>query len=167
MKKSRLLLMSGLLVLVSNFSGCDRESDSGIRVRNFANTGCKPAEARSEGRLQDRFGPEYIEYKGMEDGYLSIKHVNAMFNCFPGELRMEATISGNEISIIEENHHETDDYISAACECPYDLYCEVGPLTASQYTIVVYRKSYKLREHARFGISYAKSLNGEYTIGGQ
>ena len=157
-------MMSSLLVLVSNFSGCDSDSDSGIQVRNFANTGCKPAEARSEGRLQDRFGPEYIEYKGMEDGYLSLKHVNAMFECYTEELRMEATVSGNEISIIEEARKNSDDDIGAACQCPYDLYCEVGPLTASQYTIVVYRKSYQLFKKAHFTISYSKGLDGKFSI---
>jgi hypothetical protein len=100
----------------------------------------------------------------MEDGYLSFKHVNAMFECYTEELRMEATVSGNEISIIEEARHNSDDGIGAACQCPYDLYCEVGPLTASQYTIVIYRKSYQLFEKARFTISYSKGLDGKFSI---
>ena len=161
MKKSKLLLMSAVLTLASASCGNDGDGDSGIQVRNFANTGCKSVETRGEDGLP---WPEYIEYKSMEDGYLSIKHVNTMFNCFPGELRMSATVSDNEIRIVEEDYHETDNYIRATCDCPYDLYCEVGPLTASQYTIVVYRKSHKLLEQARFTISYSKGLDGKFSI---
>ena len=39
MKKSRLLLMSAVLTLASASCGNDGDGDSGIQVRNFANTG--------------------------------------------------------------------------------------------------------------------------------
>ena len=169
MKERKLFLMSAVLMLVSGFCGCnsdsksENESDSGILVRNIANTGCKSAETRGDG--QDGEWPEYIEYKSMEDGYLSIKHVNAMFNCH-AKLTMEATVSGNEIQIIEKDYSETEDGPRSTCICTYDLYCEVGPLTAGTYTVVIstYRSEY---EKARFTISYAKGLDGKYVISEQ
>ena len=160
MKKSRLLLISAVLTLASASCGNDGDGDSGIQVRNFANTGCKSVETRGEDGLP---WPEYIEYKSMEDGYLSIKHVNTMFNCFPGELRMSATVSDNEIRIVEEDYHETDNYIRATCDCPYDLYCEVGPLAEGTYTVIIYKYSYQY-EQARFTISHSKGLDGKFSI---
>ena len=164
MKERKLFLMSAVLMLVSGFCGCnsDSESESGIQVRNVANTGCKSAETRGEDGLP---WPEYIEYKAMEDGYLSIKHVNTMFECL-SKLTMEATVSGNEIQIIEKDNSETEDGIRTSCLCTYDLYCEVGPLTAGTYTVVIskYRSEY---EQARFTISYAKGLDGKYVISEQ
>ena len=161
MKERKLFLMSAVLMLASGFCGCnsDSDSDSGIQVRNVANTGCKSAETRGEDGLP---WPEYIEYKAMEDGYLSIKHVNTMFECL-SKLTMEATVSGNEIQIIEKDNSETENGIRTNCLCTYDLYCEVGPLTAGTYTVVIskYRSEY---EQARFTISYAKGLDGKYVI---
>jgi len=162
MKKSRLLLMSSMLMLASCFCGCssDNDSDSGIQVRNFANTGCKPMVTRADG--QSEMTAEYIEYRGMEDGYLSIKHVNAMFSCH-SRPKIEATVSGSEVTILEYKHHETEDYISAMCDCPYDLYCEVGPLAAGKNTIIICQDEGK-HELCRFTIDNSKELYDKFTI---
>lgn len=165
MKTYKLLFMSVALTLISFSCGNDSDSDSGIQVRNFANTGCKPLETRGEDGQTGKT-VEYIEYKGMEDGFLSIKHVNTSFNCLHGELRMHATVTGNEISILEEDYHKTKDHLSFSCDCPYDLYCEIGPLADDTYTIVVYKGSYQY-EIARSTISYSKSLDGEFSVGGE
>ena len=152
--------MSAVLMLASGFSGCNSESESGIQVRNVANTGCKSAETRGDGQSEEVSA--YIEYKAIEDGYLSIKHVNATFNCY-AKLKMEATVSGNEIQIMEEDYSETEDGPRSTCICTYDLYCEVGPLTTGTYTVVI-SKSRSGYEQARFTISYAKGLDGKYVI---
>lgn len=164
MKKSRFFLMSSALMLVSALCGCnsDSESDSGIQVRNFANTGCKPMETRGE-EGQTGKTVEYIEYKGMEDGFLSFKHVNAMFSCY-SQPRLEATVSGSEITVLEYVPRPTGDYISAACDCPYDLYCEVGPLVVGKYTIIICRGEKNKHELTRFTIDYSKGLNDKLTI---
>ena len=173
MKETRLLLMSAVLMLASGFCGCnsdsksENESDSGILVRNIANTGCKSAETRGEDQDAEWNGEwsEYIEFKGMEDGYLSIKHVNTIFECL-SKLTMEATVSGNEIQIIEKDDTETGNGLRTNCSCTYDLYCEVGPLTTGTYTVVISKYSSEY-EQARFTISYAKGLDGKYVIRGQ
>ena len=164
MKRSRLMLMSSMLMLVSCFSGCngdnDSGSDSGIQVRNSANTGCKPTETRGDGQSEKTV--EYIGYKGMEDGFLSFKHVNAQFSCY-SRPRIEATVSGSEITILEYEYHETEDYISVTCDCPYDLYCEVGPLAVGKYTIIICQGEGKY-ELSRFTIDNSKGLNDKFII---
>ena len=162
MEKSRLLLVSSMLMLASCFCGCngDSDSDSGIQMRNFANTGCKPMVTRGDGQSEKTV--EYIEYRGMEDGYLSIKHVNAMFSCHSQPM-IEATVSGSEVTILEYKYHQTEDYQSAMCDCPYDLYCEVGPLAAGKYTIIICQGEGKY-ELSHFTIDNSKELNDKFTI---
>ena len=160
MKKSLLLVMGAALMLTIGLGSCDNEDNesakAGVQVRNFANSGCKNAgTARTRGGLFPG-RPEYIEYKAINDGYLSVNHVNAMFNCEPGELKMQATLEGHNIKILE-----TEEQSFANCICPYDLYCEVGPLSDGDYTVIICKGSYEY-EYAHFNISYKKGLNGKF-----
>lgn len=163
MRKNYLFMIGAAVMLFVGMSGCssDRENEgsadpSNFHVRNFANSGCKTwVGAREVTRSLDATR-EYIEYKALADGYLSLNHVNAMFNCEPGELKMQATVSGNEIRIIE-----TEKQSLANCICNYDLYCEVGPLGNGNYTVIICRDSYE-GEYARFNISYKSGLNDKF-----
>ena len=160
MKKSLLLVMGAALMLTIGLGSCDNEDNesakAGVQVRNFANSGCKNAgTARTRGSFFPGH-PEYFEYKAINDGYLSVNHVNAMFNCEPGELKMQATLEGHNIKILE-----TEEQSFANCICPYDLYCEVGPLSDGDYTVIICKGSYEY-EYAHFNISYKKGLNGKF-----
>lgn len=159
------IIMLAMLLCVATLlmAGCSSDDHEGstdasvFQIRDFANSGCKKVgEARTRGGYFSDY-PEYVEYKGMKDGFLSISHVNAAFNCEPGELKIQATIEGNVIKILE-----TEEDARANCICPYDLYCEVGPLNDGKYTIIIYNGSYEYGERARFGISYKSSLSGKY-----
>ena len=164
MKKNYLLVIGAAVMLFVGMSSCSSDSEnegsagpSNFHVRNVANSGCKAfpfAAAARKVTMEDN--REYIEYKALTDGYLSINHVNAKFNCEPGELKMQAIVSGNEIRILE-----TEEQALANCICHYDLYCEVGPLSNGNYTVIIYRGSYEM-EYARFNISYKSGLNDKF-----
>ena len=166
MKKRLFWGMGIALMLIISMSGCSSDSEnegsadpSTFHVRNVANSGCKSfpfAAAARKVTMEDY--REYIEYKALTDGYLSINHVNAKFNCEPGELKMQAIVSGNEIRILE-----TEEQALANCICHYDLYCEVGPLSNGNYTVIIYRGSYEM-EYARFNISYKSGLNDKFNF---
>ena len=168
MKKSIVLWMSGLILTMAGLNGCSSDDESQFHIKNVANSGCKSM-AATRGETRDdvpySLRQEYIEYKGLANGYLSLNHVNACFNCEPGELKMQATISGNEITIVE-----TEQFQGANCICPYDLYCEVGPLEDGEYTITFWEGS-ELHQattplkRAQFTVSYKNGLNGKHTIG--
>ena len=51
----------------------------------------------------------------------------------------------------------------ANCICPYDLYCEVGPLSNGDYEVVIYRGSFEIPAH-KFSITYNKRLNTKYEV---
>jgi hypothetical protein len=132
--------------------GTDAESGNEFRVRDVATSGCKSSNyTRSE-------YPECFEFKALDGGYLSVNHVNALFNCVPGELKMEATIDGNVIKILE-----TEEKSLANCVCPYDLYCEVGPLSNGDYEVVIYHDSFEIPVR-KFSFTYNKRLNVKYEV---
>ena len=156
--KTLSIFLSAILLLAACSSDDeDNPETSGIQVRNFANSGCKKTGMTRAGGDYFPGYPEYIEYKGIEEGFLSINHVNAAFNCEPGELKIQATLEGNVIKILE-----TEEFPSANCICPYDLYCEVGPLRDGDYTIIICNGSYEYGERARFGVSYKSGLSGKF-----
>lgn len=164
MKKYISLWISALVLTITGLSGCSNEDDSSqFQVKNFANTGCKSmvgirGEADDNGLCQ-----EYIEYKALGNGYLSLNHVNAVFNCGAEAFNWKATISGNVIKI-EESYKG----LMANCVCPFDLYGEVGPLTDGDYTVILYQKYEEFDEapfeYARFTFSYKNGLSGKLNI---
>ena len=75
---------------------------------------------------------EYLELTTINDYYLAISHINAMFNCAPGQIIVDATLEDNIISI---NEYSTEN--SANCICPYDLSFSIGPLQYETYILSV------------------------------
>ena len=147
-----------LAILLLSLCGCSSDesikgaSNGPFSVRDVANSGCKStSHTRSE-------YPEYFEFKACDGGYLSVNHVNAMFNCAPGELKIEATIDGNVIKILE-----MEETALANCICPYDLYCEVGPLSNGDYEVVIYHNSFEIPVR-KFSFTYNKRLNVKYEV---
>ncbi len=145
--KSRTLFIM-LLTLLLGVVGCNKQENGQVPetgVKDFTSSICKGtlrAEPEESGTFQ-----------AVEDGYLLMKHLNAVFNCCPGQLFVTVTMVGNEITI---NEDETEQ--GCKCVCPYDLSYKVGPLlTSKEYTIVLKQKGII---RARFNIRYAPGLSG-------
>ncbi len=64
------------------------------------------------------------------DGTLALKHVNAGFNCCPGALTADITISDDAITIVE--HEQMN---GCRCLCLFDVRYKVFKLPAGTYTI--------------------------------
>jgi hypothetical protein len=170
MKKNIFLWMGVVVLTIAGLSGCSSDNESSnFQVRNFANTGCK-SQGFTRGETGDTdpytLHPEYIEYKALANGYLSLNHVNVCFNCGTEAFNMQATISGNIIKI-EERYKG----MLANCICPYDLYGEVGPLADGDYTIIIYQKYEETddalldyAEYARFTLSYKNGQSGKIDL---
>ena len=159
MKKNYILigLLVGLILFAmmacSSDSSCDNESQP-FQLRNFANTGCK-SHTRADGDWA-----EVYEYKCMDDGFLSLKHVNAIYNCGSEDFKMEATISGKEIKVYETASLDPENMMD--CICTYDLSCEIGPLEEGvEYTFYTYQLGSGL---ARFVVTFKKGTTGSYQL---
>ena len=154
----KIIFVISMLLTVGLLGACSSdENNQPFRVRNFSNSGCKPAtRVGEEGEILPN--NEAIVVKDMEDGYLSINHENAMFNC-ETRLNIQATIEGNVIKVIE-----TFDAVGTNCTCPYDLYCEVGPLADGDYTIIIYKDATfdqaDAEEYTRFSHTVSHTVTG-------
>lgn len=168
MKKNLILWISALALTIAGACSCSSNDevttdDTHFQVKNFANTGCKSMGA-TRGETRDvEPHTEYIEYKGLTNGYLSLNHVNACFNCGAEIFSWKATISGNVIKI-----EETCKGMLANCICPYDLYGEIGPLDDGDYTVIIYQRYDEIDEapfeYAHFTVSYKNGLSGRINL---
>jgi len=132
---------------------CGKKSNS-FGLTNFSHLGCKSGtEAYSiNNKTQESQGDsETMEIKS-ENGFWSVKHINAMFNCSPNnKLTADAAINGFTIDI-NENEEKHD----ANCLCLYDLNYEIGPIAHGKYTVILNKMG---AEYFRFNIDYTTSVD--------
>ncbi len=152
--KTVLITLLAFFFLIGG-AGCNRDNPyEEIKIKDFSYQGCKEIVTHYT-KASER--EEYIEYKAVADGYLDIKHVNAVFNCCPGTIEATVTMQGNEITIVET---ETDP--QCKCICDYDLEYSVGPLSSNtEYTLIFCRDN---DEYLRFTIKNKSSLKGKVTV---
>jgi hypothetical protein len=74
--------------------------------------------------------PDCVQYQYDGQGTLTLKHVNAGFNCCPGDITAQIDITGNVITVVE-----LENQTGCHCLCLYDLDYEVTNLTPGQYTV--------------------------------
>jgi len=95
-------------------------------------TGCKTFQKEGDGTPPT---VDCIEYEYDGASVLSLKHVNAAFNCCPIAIEAEITIENSLITIDES---ESFDSIGPCpCLCLYDLDLEIINLPPGEYTISV------------------------------
>lgn len=132
-------LMSSILsvmvcfVLLAVISGCKKSEEvlpdpTGVLLQS---TGCKAVQSDNglNGTL-DEGVDDCIEYSFDGQSTLVLKHINAGFNCCPGEVTAEITFNGNVVTIEEA---ESDQ--GCHCLCLFDLDFEVVNLKPGVYSI--------------------------------
>ena len=155
MKKYFIYASLLMLSVLAIFSCNDSDGDNSVQpkdtvedaVKEYSVTGCKSMRVAG-----DEDFAEYVEYQSIANGNLSLKHINALFNCEPGQILTGASIKDGIIEV--EEHEEFD---GADCVCCYDLYLEVGPLEEKEYTVVFKRHN---KEVFKFALKYDASLSG-------
>jgi hypothetical protein len=79
-----------------------------------SNSGCKGKALKdSEGHAGDQ---DCIQYSWVEGDTLHIKHVNAAFNCCPGNIMTDLKVSGDTLILTESESSNLCD-----CNCLFDL----------------------------------------------
>ncbi len=118
------------LFFVLAILGCDDKDDRSdeqsifIGVKDLSHTDCKTT-------TKSLSAKEYLELE--EKGKcLTIKHINAMFNCCPKELLVMSKLRNDTIFINEVEKEAICD-----CICPYDLNYRVGALNYGNYHVIL------------------------------
>ncbi|UCD95570.1 MAG: dockerin type I repeat-containing protein [Candidatus Zixiibacteriota bacterium] len=76
-----------------------------------------------------------IEYSYDGEGTLQLRHVNAGFNCCPGQIVANISVEDNIITIVEAENY--DSLGPCYCLCLFDVDMEILYLPPGQYTITV------------------------------
>ncbi|MFH1194972.1 MAG: hypothetical protein V1720_04630 [bacterium] len=139
-------------------SSCDAgEYDALLNTNRAESSDCKNYDV-------ERFGfystsQECIEYEYVMRSYLQIKHINARFNCCPGEFIVESRFSGDSI-IVKETTTERN----CLCVCPYDLSYQIENVLLNRYYFKVdqgYPDGYETLE---FEIDLTKQIYGVFCV---
>lgn len=142
--KYRYLFGIGFILLLTC---CEKETSRKVpSVGKITYGDCKPVTKKSG-------ESEYLEYKTVDTDYLQINHINAWFNCEPGEIFVTAELINGAIVI-----DAYEDPALANCICPYDLSYRIGPLKYGRYIIRI------LRGDIKFSINFKSSTNGFFII---
>ena len=151
--KTVLITMLALCFLLGG-AGCDKEtSNESLRIKDFSYLGCK----ETKGLRATLHGEEYIEYKAVANGYLHIKHINAVFNCCPDTIQADVSMKDNIITIVESETNPICD-----CICNYDLEYTFGPLTSNKEYILIFSSGAYV--FSKLIIKYSPSLEGRITV---
>ena len=138
------------IVFILLLNCCEQEnSHIQLSVEQITYGDCKPVTKKSS-------NSEYIEYKTVDGDYLQINHVNAWFNCEPGQIFVSAELINDTIVV-----HEYEETGLANCICPYDLSYRIGPMDYDQYIFSIQKGGCI---YAEFSINFSSSTKGVFRI---
>jgi hypothetical protein len=136
-----------LLLLIVGMNSCKKEfPNDPLSVMDLSVNGCK-----TKGGLSDGIAPEYLTIKTVDDYYILVNHINAMFNCEPGQITVTIDASSNEISMDENESSSLVD-----CICPYDIIFKLGPLPYGTYILKFKRGGLTFKEYT---LNFKKSTD--------
>jgi hypothetical protein len=92
-------------------------------------------------------------------GRLTLKHINAGFNCCPDSITCEIILSGSTLEI-----HEKEASFLCNCSCLYDLDIEIDGIFEMQYTIKFIEPYASEQLPLLFGIDLKENSSGEYCV---
>ena len=151
--KFKIIFLFGILLTVSCCKDNENKvipEDRILEIKDLSYNGCKPVTNSSDTE-------EYIELQTVDSNYLHVKHVNAIFNCCPKEIIVEAKIENGKI-IYNSFHKEN----GCHCYCLFDTYCKIGPLSFTKYTFIV--NTYGIDEPIEFTLDFSQTTQEKYII---
>ncbi len=101
-----------------------------------------------------------VEYSfNSETGKLSLKHINAGFNCCPGELSCDVSLSGDTIIIAESEQAPM-----CNCNCLFDLDIVVNDVSAASYHVKFIEPYAGEQEKLEFSIDLSDETEGSFCV---
>jgi hypothetical protein len=156
MKKTAFILLAGIMTI---FACKKTESLTKLDGKVNSISGCK-AEKNSAQSNIDSLNHSCVQYNyNTENQILSLKHINAVFNCCPKKINCEFSQKNDTIIITES---ETDG--NCDCMCLYDIETEISELKAGSYIIKVAEPYLGNQVPIIFPVIITQQLSGEYCV---
>ncbi len=156
------VLLAGALLFV--LETCHSSSGGSASGELVGRTDCKsslsPAAPGGAAKPVTAAGRECVTYEYDGLGVLTLKHVDAGFNCCPGTISADFTISSTEIRI-----RETESSSLCDCECLFDLDYEFVNIRPGTYTIAI-TGPYQVEGDAplEFTVELTRALSGSFCV---
>ncbi len=153
-----------ITVLIASIS-CVKENSNNNNSSGYiagqvtANSGCKNLKsANGENPVPDSISCVEYSFEQLTKK-LIIKHVNAGFNCCPGELYCKISLN-NDTIIIEEFEKEA----MCDCSCLFDLDIEITGVNRQKYFVKFIEPYVGYQQKIEFEIDLANTQNGSYCV---
>jgi len=152
-----ILLFLGVFIL-----GCEKEEKPPLVISGelFSNTQCKDFFKSSSEGYTTPDSLSCIEYSfNQADNALTLRHINAGFNCCPEELSCEIIAQGDTL-IVEEYEKSA----LCNCNCLYDLEIVINGILESVYKIKMIEPYAHDQEELFFEIDLSKEASGSFCV---
>ena len=139
-------------------TGCDRERSADPSINLVSSSACKKDLKVGTDQASDQ---DCIRYSWLAGDTLSIKHVNAGFNCCPAGFRVELKVAGDTLVVTEaENSSQCD------CDCLFDLNYILTGVTKDTWWIRVSEPYVKQPDQKKilFKAELSKVAEGEICV---
>ena len=155
------LLVVCFFILINGCKKSIIEEDINPLVSLVYRTECKMFVMNTSSN--DTFVPmkhdDCVEYV-YDNGVLNLYHVNAGFNCCPGEILFDVGVNGREITIMEQEKEA-----GCYCLCLFDLTYEIKNLKPGIYTIIIDEPYVnESDDKLEFTINLQTSPSGSYCV---
>jgi hypothetical protein len=101
-----------------------------------------------------------IEYSfNGSENILSVKHINAGFNCCPDSLYCKVSLSSDTIIIQEFEKHP-----SCKCDCLFDLDIQITGVVAKKYQVKFIEPYSGEQDEINFGMDLTLDKEGSYCV---
>ncbi len=156
MKTKRNLILVTVLLSALLFS-CKKESSEPVSENDLvSHSECK--DGLKSGEYEDN--QSCIKYNYNENTKrLIIEHINAGFNCCPGELSCSSDINNDIITITEK-----EESAQCNCNCLFDLNIEIKSVVKKKFTVIIAEPYRGEQAELKFEIDLNTEIEGEYCV---
>ena len=141
---------------------CEKENDKPLKITGqlISNTDCKDQLKSTLDRDETPDNQSCVEYSfDTGNNKLTLKHINAGFNCCPESLYCKVELKNDTILI-----REFEKSALCKCNCLYDLVIEINGVDTRKYTIKFIEPYISGQDELIFDIDLKKDTNGSFCV---
>jgi len=158
--KTLIYSVSVIIVSILFIVCCDNEHNKQLALSGtlLNNPECKSGSKSASEKLSNPDTLSCIDYS-YDDFFnkLTIKHINAGFNCCPESLYCSVSLRGDTIVILEQEARD-----GCRCNCLYDLDIVINGVVSKSYQIKVIEPLSGDQEKIDFQIDLLNNKNGSF-----